>query len=171
MDRNTLNRDSGRLLIQVLKTWQNAGVSVHGEGCCFHKTLRWQLLSVTASLGTRSKRSEGASLLISNIAPAGCTSGAQLSALLHPTSAAAARGRALVNAGKLTHGLRCHKNQHEPGEMLVPDSPCYQDPKEQRRHGGCWMAASSFSTPCFNWVSLLARCLLAPPCARGKYII
>lgn len=155
----------------MLQTWQNAGVSVHGEGCCFHKTLHWQLLSVTASLGTWSKQSEGTSLLIPNIAPAGCTSGALFSALLHLASVAAARGWALVNASELLHSLRCHKNQHEPGEMLLPDSPRYQVPKEQQRHSGCWMAASSFSTPCFNWVSLLVCRLLAPPCARGKYII
>lgn len=93
MDRNTLMRHSGRLLIHMLKTWQNAGT---GRSIAFTKPCAGSC-SVIASLGTRSKQSEGAFLLISDTAPAGCTSGAHLSALLHSSLAAAARGWGLVN--------------------------------------------------------------------------
>lgn len=151
MDTNASNRYSGETFIRVLKTWQNIRFSsVHGEGCCLHKTLRWQLLSVKVSPCAWSKRGEGASLLISSTALAGCTLGAQLSALLHPASAAA-RERGLANASELTQSLLCcHKNQHERVEMFVPDSTNLKPPHSKQRHAAAFEPMRKPSGCCGN---------------------
>lgn len=145
MDRNTLMRRLERLLIHMLKTWQNAGM---GRSVAFTKPCADSccLLQPVWAPGVSKAREHPSSFQTLLQLAAHQELSFQLRCTLHRQQQPE-DGLWLMPTGELMHSLHCHKNQPETAGMLVPDSPCYQ---EQREHGRCWTAASSFSTPCFN---------------------